>query len=121
VVWEEIRIVGLDAKKTQPLDEAEGLRRMFLQISSLPTKEWINIFINERSFPRHNMWRSAWIEGLYIVVDCVPQEIGQYHLRDLKEDVANTNAKYDTYLRLVQAEKQRLQEEKALRRKNLQT
>ena len=37
------------------------------------------------------MWREDWIEGNFIVVDCVPEEIEQYHLRDLKEDVAKTN------------------------------
>ena len=42
-----------------------------------------------------------------ILVDCVPEEIEQYHLRDLKEDVAKTNQNYRDYLaRVARAQKQ---------------
>ena len=44
------------------------------------------------------MWRRAWIEGRYIVVHCVPDEVKKYHLNDIKQDVSNTNTKYREYL-----------------------
>jgi hypothetical protein len=44
------------------------------------------------------MWRHARFEGQHIVVDCLPEELKQYHLQDLKEDVANANGKYISWL-----------------------
>ena len=104
---EEIKIVDLDIDKTRPSNKASGLRHMFLALSSSPPREWVDIFKNERSFPRHTMWRDAWIEGNYIVVDCVPEEMQQYHLRDLKEDVSNANSKYKDHLVRVDAQNER--------------
>ena len=103
---EEIKIVDLDIERTRPSNKASGLRHMYLRLSTSPNNEWVNIFNNERAFPRHSMWRHAWIEGQYIVVDCVPEEVERYHLNDLKQDVLNTNAKYTTYLQQVQAKKE---------------
>lgn len=104
--FEEIKIVDLDVEKTRPSYKASGLRHMFLKLSASPNNDWVQIFEGERNFPRHNMWRHAWIEGQYIVVDCVPEEIERYHLNDLKQDVSNTNAKYITYLQKIHAKKE---------------
>lgn len=71
---------------------------MYLRLSDLPPKEWMQFFKAERQFPRHSMWRRAWIQGSTIIVDCVPEELERHHLKDLKEDVANANAKFRTYL-----------------------
>ena len=108
--FEDIKIVGLDDEKTRPSDKASGLRHMFLRLSESPKSEWIEFFNNQRSFPRHNMWRDAWIAGGYIVVDCVPEEIGRYHLPDLKTDVSNANIKYREYLQEVEAEEEHRRE-----------
>jgi len=40
-------------------------------------------------------------------VHCAPDEVKKYHLRDIKEDVSNSNAKYRGYLKRVSAEKTR--------------
>jgi hypothetical protein len=37
------------------------------------------------------MWRKAWIEGDCIVVKCALDELSQYHLKDLKQDVSQAN------------------------------
>jgi hypothetical protein len=71
---------------------------MYLTLSEQPPSVWSEIFDAERQFPRHSMWRRAWIQGDSIVVDCVPEELEKYHLRDLKEDVANSNTKFRAYL-----------------------
>jgi hypothetical protein len=103
----DIKIIGLDVDATQPSQAAAGLRHMYLRLSTQPSSEWQELFNQERQFPRHTRWREAWIEGNFIVVDCVPEEIEQYHLRDLKEDVAKTNQNYRDYLaRVARAQKQ---------------
>jgi hypothetical protein len=56
------------------------------------------------------MWQKAWIDGQYIVLDCVPNEIEKYHLNDLKLDVQNTNDKYKEHLR--EKEREQINKEK---------
>lgn len=122
--FEPIKIVTLDISKTEQSKRASGLRLMYLQLSQSPSSEWEQIFENQRQFPRHSMWREARIEGGYIVVDCVPEEMEQYHLRDLKEDVSAVNVAYQAFLNAQavlskqeqeaqQAERNRLEEIKS--------
>lgn len=90
----DIRIVKLAVEKTRQSQTAPGLRLMYLELSESPPHPWTLLFDQERAFPRHSMWRDARIEGRYIVVDCVPEELEKYHLQDLKQDVLNSNQKY---------------------------
>ncbi|MGH7249662.1 MAG: hypothetical protein ACREGC_01690 [Minisyncoccia bacterium] len=118
--FEPIRILDLDVDKTQPSRTASGLRLMHLKLSAHPTAEWAQLFKNQRQFPRHSMWREAWIEGRDIVVDCVPEEIKQYHLRDLKEDVGAVNNAYQNYLNRVAADQERIAKEQQAERERLE-
>jgi hypothetical protein len=96
--FEDIRITGLDDEKTFKPNPKNLLYNIYLKLSSRPTIDWRNIFKAERSFPRHSMWREAWVEGDYIIIYCVPEELERYHLNDLKQDVSSCNAKYRKYL-----------------------
>lgn len=80
---------------------------MYLELSETPPQAWRAIFDQERRFPRHTMWRHAWVEGRYIIVDCVPEELEKYHLQDLRQDVTNSNQKYAQWA--VQAAAQQAQ------------
>lgn len=96
--FDDIRIFDLDLDRSYNPDETKVLYNMYLKLSSSPPLEWEQIFIAERRFPRHTMWRGTWLEGQYIVVYCVPDELEKYHLRDLREDTENANRKYRQYL-----------------------
>lgn len=114
--FEDIRIVGLDDRRSHKPDPSKLLFNMYLTLSAVPPEEWQRIFEAERRFPRHTMWRGAWIEGQSIVIHCVPEEIDKYHLQDLKEDVRNSNSKYRQYLmEEAQAEARKTQKEQAER------
>ena len=115
--FEDIRIAGLDIDRTQPSQKAPGLRHMYLSLSGLPPAEWAEFFQEQRKFPRHTMWRDAWIEGPYIVIDCVPEEIEKYHLKDLKEDVRKANEKFREWELQDQARSVRQQQEAEAERK----
>jgi hypothetical protein len=115
-----IRILDLDINRTGESPTAPGLRLMFLCLSADPPIEWAQIFEQERVFPRHSMWRRAHVEGRYIVVDCVPEEIEKFHLRDLKEDVANTNQKYAAWLAQRNADEEREAQAKRAEHERLQ-
>ena len=84
--FENIRIIDLDLARSENPNGAKSLYNMYLKLSSSPPLEWVQIFEAERRFPRHTMWRRAWIEGKYIVIHCVPEELEQYHFHDLSED-----------------------------------
>jgi len=94
----DISIIDLDLSKSYNPDPQKALYNMYLRLSQPPPEEWQQIFDAERRFPRHTMWRRAWIEGEYIVIHCVPEELEKYHLRDLQEDVKTCNEKYRAYL-----------------------
>lgn len=97
--FKDIKIIDIDINRTKPSQTAPGYRHMYLKLSDKPTNEWINLFNRSHSIPRHTMWREAWIEGNYIVVDCVPKEIETHHLADLKQDIEKANNSYHDYLK----------------------
>lgn len=105
--FEDIRILGVDSNRLYRPDPQKALYHVYFELSTSPPQEWSQIFEAERRFPRHTMWRRAWIEGRYIIVHCVPDEVKKYHLNDIKQDVTNSNAKYREYLRRVATEEAR--------------
>lgn len=106
-LFEDIIIVGADKDKTYNPDPSKLLYNVYFKLSNLPPSEWVEIFEAERRFPRHSMWRKAWIEGDYIVIHCCLDEVKKYHFRDITEDVKNTNRKYREYLQRVEIERQK--------------
>lgn len=101
----DVQIIGVDKERTYNPDPQKALFNIYLTLSAYPSQEWVAIFDAERRFPRHTMWRKAWIEGNNAVVYCVPEELKQYHLRDLKEDVATSNTKYREHLQRIAVRK----------------
>jgi hypothetical protein len=118
--FEEIRIIGLDVDLTQPSQEAPGFRRLYLKLSEEPPPEWVKIFEQERRVPSHRVWRSAWVVGAHIVVECVPEDLEQSQLNHLKEDVANTNRKFSECAATKRAEILHQLRERAEVRKQLE-
>ncbi len=86
-----LRIVGIVKEKTQQDRQYSGLQHYYFQLSSNPSLGWKQHFDNSRKFPRHSMWRDAWVSGDCVVVKCALDELERYHLRDLKEDVETAN------------------------------
>jgi hypothetical protein len=103
----DIEIQGVDKGRTHNPDPSKSLFNVYFTLSAFPPQEWVEIFEAERRFPRHTMWRKAWVEGNSIVVYCVPTEVKQYHLRDIKQDVDSSNLKYREYLRRREAQRAR--------------
>lgn len=117
--FKEIRITSLADHKTQRSQKASGLRLVHLTRSGEPPGEWVQLFEEARRFPRHSMWRGAWIEGSDIVIECVPEEIEQHHLKDLKEDVATANQQFVQRAARVDAQNAKRQEEERKERERL--
>lgn len=114
VEFEDIKIIGVDKNKSYRPDPKKLLYNVYFKLSAEPPLEWVQIFEEERRFPRHTMWRRAWIEGQYIIVHCCLDEITKIHFKDIKQDVINTNQKYREYLhkQVLELERKRKREEK---------
>lgn len=119
VDFEDIRITGLDASATQESGKGTAMRLMHLTLSQTPPAAWATLFDQERSFPRHSMWRRAWVQGGRIIVDCVPDEIEKTHLADLKQDVASCNVKYRDFLARAAAADEKEQRDEAIERQRI--
>jgi hypothetical protein len=115
----DVQIIGVAKDRTYNPDPQKSLFNVYLQLSGYPPQEWTAIFDAERRFPRHTMWRRAWIEGNCIAVNCVPEEIKKYHLADLKQDVATSNQKYRQHLQQVEAKRAREQQRQDSQRRSL--
>lgn len=87
----ELKIIGILKDRTQQDREYSGLQDYYFQLSKRPSRDWVHFFDESRKFPRHSMWRRAWVEGDCVVVKCATDELQRYHLKDLKQDVATAN------------------------------
>jgi hypothetical protein len=119
VKFEDITIIGVDKNRLYRPDPKKELYNVYFELSAVPPSEWVQIFDGERRFPRHTMWRRAWIEGKHVVVHCCLDEIKSYHLRDLKEDVATSNKKYREYLHRLALEEMKEQKRVEEERKSI--
>ena len=96
--FEDIEILEIDDSKSYKPNPMKSLYNIYMKLSASPPTEWREIFEAERRFPRHTMWRNAWIEEGHIVIHCVPDELEEYHAKDLMEDMDKSNSKYRKYL-----------------------
>lgn len=96
--FEDIKIVRVDKDQTYQPDPGRSLYHVHFELSTAPPAEWVAIFDAERRFPRHSMWRNAWVEDRYVVVHCPLAEVKAHHAADIATDVASTNAKYREHL-----------------------
>ena len=116
--FENIKIIGVDESKTYRSDFEKLLYHVYFKLSVRPKGKWVQIFQEEHRFPRHSMWRHAWIAGQCIVVHCPLDEVKD-NLRDIKQDVANTNQKYREYLRKYAIEQEKYQQRKKKEREEI--
>lgn len=100
--YTDILLEGIDKVRTYQPNPTKNLYHVYFKLSDYPTREWSQIFEAERRFPRHQMWRKAWLDGRFVVVHCAPEEVKKYHLNDIQVDIANCNVKYREYLQSIE-------------------
>ena len=86
--------MGVVKDRTRQDPQFAGLKDYYFQLSENPPVGWSDFFDQAREFPRHTMWRKAWVEGDCVAVKCALDELERYHVRDLKRDVATANKNY---------------------------
>jgi hypothetical protein len=119
-LFEQIRITDLDVDLSQMFQGESGFPRLYLKLSGEPPPEWVKIFEQKRRFPRHPVWRNAWVVGAHIVIDCSPEGLEQFGLNHLKEDVADANNEFLESSARDDADKLRQLQKKEATRKQLE-
>lgn len=114
--FEDIRIVDLDDKATRPSGEG-ALMTMVLRLSQSAPSAWVELFNHQWSQDFYMNKRRTMASGNRIEINCMPYELAEDHLPQLKKVVAETNTLYRQHLAHLQrqaeerAEAQRRQRE----------
>jgi hypothetical protein len=106
----DLAIVGLDDEASFKSDLAKNLFDVHLALSATPPREWAAHFDRRWITVLYRLKRRAWVSGNRIVIHCVPEEIEEDHLPQLKRAVAETNHEYRKYAE-ARASQQRQQQD----------
>ena len=90
--FNDLRVVGLATERCHTKDGS--LVRVHFRLSGLPPLGWSYIFTTVWQAVQYSEKRPAGVEGDVIWIDCVPEEVGLYHLEKLEKSVAQTNAEF---------------------------
>ncbi len=71
---------------------------IYLNLSDFPAHAWTLIFDDHWKRETYHMKRAAWIEDNFIILHCIPEEVGEYHLEHLKSVVEKTNQEFANYV-----------------------
>lgn len=106
MVFEDIKITGLDDARSRRTDPNKAMYDMYLTLSERAPDVWGRILEEEHKSQWDNHWRTVRASGSHIIVHCPPDEI-ERHLETLKREVTSTNAKYRSYLAAKEQEQAR--------------
>jgi hypothetical protein len=101
----DIRIVGLNADKTQRTLGSYSVYQVYFELSGNPPLLWRDIF--GREWKNLNPTQEAGIDGRFLIMHCPLQEVATTHLPALKKAVTATNVAYKQYAREQVTEEER--------------
>jgi len=90
--FSDLQIVGLAAERCHTIEGS--LVRVHFRLSSSPPLGWSYVFTTVWQSVQYALKRPAGVEGDVIWIDCVPEEVGAYHLEQLENAVAKTNDEF---------------------------
>ncbi len=95
----DVKIIDLDVARTTWSRVHESMRVMHLKLSRHPPDIiWERFFFEERDTRINARRRGLWIENGYILFDCLPSEIENCHLPDIRKSLEHANRKYHDYV-----------------------
>ena len=89
---DDLRVIGLATERCHAIPGS--LVRLHFRLSSSPPLGWSYIFTTVWRTVQYPLKRPAGVEGDFIWIDCVPEEVGLHHLAKLEESVAKANAEF---------------------------
>jgi hypothetical protein len=96
MLFEEIKFVGVDNIRTHKSNPEQVSYAVYFELSKVPTIEWCQIF-EENHLANQATLRRVWIDGRYIVIECLINEVVDI-VEDIKKEITKTNNNYHTSL-----------------------
>jgi hypothetical protein len=93
----DIKIIGMDDAASRPGDLNSAIVNVTFRLSAVTPSEWANYFNAAWQQHIYMMKRRARVFGRTLEIECVPSEIENDHLPELKKIIAETNRAYSEY------------------------
>ncbi len=90
--FEALRVIGLATDRCHIIDGS--IVRVHFRLSGSPPLGWSYTFTTVWQAVEYPHKRPAGVEGDFIWIDCIPEEVGAYHLERLEQAVTQANAEY---------------------------
>ena len=113
-----IKITGLNAQASVPSGQG-ALQDVVLTLSETTDYEWASLFNSLWSQHFYMMKRRAEVSGGELVVTCMPEELEEGLLSELKKVVSNTNTTFAAAVAQFQAENAQKKATEAANKQNL--
>ena len=119
VEFEDIRITGVDTDASGGGDDSSALVDVVMTLSKSTPADWASYFNARWQQHIYMMKRDAWVSGNHLTIHCVPDELENDHLPELKKIVDETNQRYKEHLAQRERDAQRERERADARKAEL--
>ena len=109
-VADKIELLGIDRERVKDSGES---REVPFRLSATPSTDWGGLFLKSYDRKRSTMYRKVELQGDRVILKGPISEVAQYHLPQIKRAVAEANEEYGKYLERVAESDQKLTEELA--------
>jgi hypothetical protein len=113
--FKDIQISGVLRERCYAIQGT--ITRVYFQLSPIPPLGWSFMFTGVWQSTVYPVKRPAGIEAEALWIECIPEEIGQYHLEELEKALAQTNDRFRREL----LEGNQARREKAQMRRRVET
>ena len=98
MAFEDIKLVAMDDKASHKSDPNTHMVHVVLTLSASAPHEWAQYFNDRWQNQFYMMKRRASVSGKRLEIYCVPDELQQHHIPELKKVIAETNTAYRSYV-----------------------
>lgn len=102
MAFEDIKIIAMDDKASYKSDPSTHMVHVVLTLSASAPHEWAEYFNDRWQNQFYMMKRRASVSGKQLEIYCVPDELQQHHIPQLKKVIAETNTAYRSYVEKAQ-------------------
>ncbi|MFQ6372819.1 hypothetical protein [Shewanella sp. YIC-542] len=110
VEFEDIKITGVDTAASGGGDGSSALVDVVLTLSKSTPADWASYFNSRWEQHIYMMKRRARVSGGLLTIHCVPDELENDHLPELRKIADETNERYKAYLAQKERDDRREQE-----------
>lgn len=101
-IFEDIKIVEMDENASYKSEPSTKMMHIIFILSESAPYDWAEYFNDRWKQNFYMMKRAAYVSGKRLEIYCVPEELQQYHIPQLKKVIAETNSAYRAHLEQTQ-------------------